>query len=62
MIFEDAVAALVKIRRKWKNNGSSAEFNKEEGKLFSVYRLSTPDEENKWPEVREAAFKQTENI
>lgn len=62
MTFEDAIEQLVKIRAKWKNNGSSIEFNKEEGKLFNIYRLSTPDHENKWPEVREAAFKQTENI
>lgn len=62
MTFEDAVEQLVKIRRKWKNNGSSIEFSKEEGKLFNVCRLSLPDFENKWPEVRLEAFKQTENI
>lgn len=58
MTKDEAIAQLVAIRRKWRNNGSTIEFSKAEQKLFNVFRLASKNPEDEWPEVRIAAYSQ----
>lgn len=55
-----AITELVEIRRKWRNNGSTIEFGKEEGLVFQAFRKSNADWETSWPAVQLESHKQIE--
>jgi len=55
---DEAIAALADIRRKWRNNGSTIEFNKAEGAVFQTFRAANADWETTWSAVQQAAHEQ----
>lgn len=60
MTADEAIAKLVETRRKWRNNGSTIEFGKDEGLVFQAFRKSNADWETSWPAVQLEAHKQIE--
>lgn len=58
MSTQEAIAKLVEVRKVWRANGSTIQFNKDEGVVFNAFRQSNTDWETRWPEVQLAAHQQ----
>lgn len=58
MTADEAIAKLVAIRRKWRNNGSTIEFNKAEGEVYKEYSKNGGDWLDNWSLIQQEAHKQ----
>jgi len=43
MSIDEAITKLRALRKRWKNNGSTIEFNKAEGELYRAFKHLDPD-------------------
>jgi hypothetical protein len=56
MTAEEATKRLAQARVAWRSNsGSTSEFNRVEGELFSAFRRANLDWETLWPQVQLAS-------
>jgi hypothetical protein len=56
MTVEEATKRLVQARVAWRSNsGSTFQFNKTEGEIFTAFRRANLDWETTWPQVQLAS-------